>query len=264
MPDPIYTAANTNPAYQLNWSLSVFWAEPPPDLDWLDPLRAALDADGIRILEHRVALPKTSQFLVSTRPDAAPEDTVRLVKGRLQHLVRTGRPKALRRNYHTQSVGSANTQALEQYIGSQVGHHRMADETVQQELARYQFHDPGVRLSEPRRTSHAELIYNLHIAFVNEGRRCDIDHDALQAKYDMLLRASAQKDHLLSRASVLADHVHIAIGCRLCESPQDVALSYMNNLAFAQGMRPVLKYSYYVGTFGPYDLNAIRMHLAGL
>ena len=77
----------------------------------------------------------------------------------------------------------------------------------------------------------------------------------------MLLQASVRYAHLLSQASVLADHVHLAIGCDISESPRQVALSYMNNLAYAQGMQPVLMPSYYAGTFGPYDLNAIRRQL---
>jgi hypothetical protein len=32
----------------------------------------------------------------------------------------------------------------------------------------------------------------------------------------------------------------------------------MNNLAFAHGMQPVFCQSYYVGTFGEYDIRTIR------
>jgi hypothetical protein len=39
--------------------------------------------------------------------------------------------------------------------------------------------------------------------------------------------------------------------------PGEVALSYMNNLAYAQGMSEVFRYSYFVGTFGEYDLGVI-------
>ena len=37
----------------------------------------------------------------------------------------------------------------------------------------------------------------------------------------------------------------------------------MNNIAYAQGMTPLFSHSYYVGTFGEYDLNAIRRALSG-
>ena len=32
----------------------------------------------------------------------------------------------------------------------------------------------------------------------------------------------------------------------------------MNNIAFAHGMTELFKPSYYVGTFGEYDMNAVR------
>ena len=43
------------------------------------------------------------------------------------------------------------------------------------------------------------------------------------------------------------------------KSPAEVALSMMNNLAYAQGMKAAFRYSYYVGTIGPYDRNVRRM-----
>ena len=72
----------------------------------------------------------------------------------------------------------------------------------------------------------------------------------------MLLRASRAKGHFLSRAGIVPGHVHLTLGCALNESPQEVALSYMNNLAYVRGMLPVLQFSCYVGTFGEYDVGA--------
>jgi len=36
-----------------------------------------------------------------------------------------------------------------------------------------------------------------------------------------------------------------------------VALGYLNNLAYAHGMTALYSFSYYVGTFGEYDMGAI-------
>ena len=41
------------------------------------------------------------------------------------------------------------------------------------------------------------------------------------------------------------------------QSPMDVALAYMNNVAYAHGMKAVLRPSFYVGTIGEYDTGAI-------
>jgi hypothetical protein len=77
----------------------------------------------------------------------------------------------------------------------------------------------------------------------------------------MLLKAGRAKGHRLSRAGILADHVHLLLGCNLAESPQEVALGYLNNLAYAQQMRRVYQFGFYVGTVGEYDLGAIRRNL---
>jgi len=52
--------------------------------------------------------------------------------------------------------------------------------------------------------------------------------------------------------------VHLLLGCKLTESPLDVALGYLNNLAFVQGMQRVYQFGFDVGTVGEYDLGAVR------
>ena len=51
--------------------------------------------------------------------------------------------------------------------------------------------------------------------------------------------------------------IHLILGCDLEESPEQVVLGYMNNLAYACGMKPVFRSSYYVGTLSEYDLGVI-------
>ena len=256
-PQPIYTAANCNPAFQLNWSLAVFWRAVAPQGEWLAPLTAALEGDGVRLLEHHQHSPTTSQFLLSTRPATAPEDIIRLVKGRLQHLVRADRPKAFRRNYGMYSVGTVKRDVVENYVASQLTHHQMADSRVQGKLDGFGFHTPEVDLSEPRRSSHGEFVYNLHFVLVHDGRWAEIRDEVLKATHDALLSIGKKKGHLLSRSAVLADHVHFTLGARLSESPEEIALAYLNNLAFTHGMRPLFEFGYYAGTFGPYGIGAV-------
>jgi hypothetical protein len=75
---------------------------------------------------------------------------------------------------------------------------------------------------------------------------------------DMLLQASVAKGHLPSRAGFLPDHIHCLLAWNLAEAPADVALAYLNNLAFVCGMKPVFKFSCFIGTCGEYDLGAIQ------
>ena len=49
----------------------------------------------------------------------------------------------------------------------------------------------------------------------------------------------------------------MTLGCDITESPADVALGYLNNLAYVQGMKSVYQFGYYVGTFGEYDLGVM-------
>ncbi len=258
MPNPLYTPSNCpEPAYQLDWSYDLFWRERPSNFPWQDELRGICEEDSIRILQHGFQEPNVSQFLISTPPRIAPLLIVQRVKGRLQHLIREQDPKAFRRNYGIRSIGSTRRTKLEQYLATQLDHHAMADLKVQSRLAKYQIHQPEVDLSQPRRTTHARYWYNLHIVIVNDSRYMEIRHEVLTALREMIVRASNVKGHWLSRAAIVPDHIHLTLGCRLEEAPEEVVLSYMNNLAYAYGMKRVFKYGYYVGTFSEYDLRMI-------
>jgi REP element-mobilizing transposase RayT len=262
MPDPLYTSENTHPAYQLRWSVAVFWKQPAPSpATWLQPLQAATEPDGVRILEHRLTKENASQFLVSTKPHLAPAHCLRSIKGRLQYLIRKNLPKAFRRNYSIISVGSANQKATEEYVATQIEHHPMADPRVDEMLSPYQFVANGVDLGAMRRSSHGEFIYNLHLVAVHQQRFANIEEDYFRRAQAMLQGTARKKNHLLSRIGLLVDHVHWTVGCGIDESPLEIGLSYLNNLAFAHGMKSIFQFGFYVGTFGPYDMNAVRENL---
>jgi REP element-mobilizing transposase RayT len=257
MNSPLYTADNCNPAYQLDWSYSLFWHSHPPSLDWFPDLKPLCEADHIRLLEHQFKPPNVSQFLVSTQPPVAPQFIAQRVKGRLQHLIKSALPNAFRRNYSLRSIGSTRREKLERYLASQLDHHPMADPRVQAKLPKYQIHHPQIDLSQPQRTSHAIYWYNLHLVFVNEGRWREIDDKRLQSLHDTIEQMSKEKEHLLSRAAIVPDHLHLTLGCKLQESPQEVVFAYMNSLADACEVKPVFRFSYYSGTFSEYDLGVI-------
>jgi hypothetical protein len=262
MADPIYTADNVRTAYELRWSVAVFWtgAGPAPS-SWLSPLQQVTEPDGVRILEHRFTKANVSQFLISTKPHVTPAHCLRSVKGRLQHLVRAVLPKAFHRNYSICSVGDTNQKTIEGYVASQLQHHGMADPRLETLLAPYQLANDHIDLARPRRSSHGEFIYNLHLVAVHQQRFAEIRADYWRRTLEMLEGAACKKDHLLSRVGLLVDHVHWTVGCGVDESPLEVGLSYLNNLAYAHGMRPLFQFSFYAATFGPYDMNAVRRKL---
>jgi len=255
--EPIYTAENCQPAYQLDWSYSLFWHAPPRELSWCAPLALACEPDGLRVLEHQLTPPHTSQFLISTKPDTSPLLVAQRVKGRLQHLLRPTMRKPFRRNYALRSIGSTKRPKLEQYLAGQLAHHPLADPRIHQRLESFQIHHPAVDLALAQQTTHARFWYNLHLVLVNEERWREIRESVWQRLRDRIEKAAEAKHHLLSRAAILPDHLHLLLGCPLETSPQEIALSYLNNLAHACGMKAIFRFSYFVGTFSEYDLGVI-------
>jgi REP element-mobilizing transposase RayT len=96
---------------------------------------------------------------------------------------------------------------------------------------------------------------------VHDARWCEVREERLEITRQMIAKVAARKQHRLSRAAILADHIHLTLGCGVSESPEEVALAYLNNLAYAHEMKPIYRFSYFVGTFGEYDLGAIRRAL---
>jgi len=256
--EPVYTPDNTKAAYQLNWGLTLFWRQTPVrEQSWLADLQAATETDGVRVLKHRFTTGDASQFFVSTKPHVSPAALIWSVKGPLQNVVNQQKPKAFQRNYSVRSIGSAKRTVVEDYVADQLGHHPMADPNVQQRLARFQKTYPDVDLSKPCFSSHGQYWHNLHIAVVNEERWTEIREDVLQKLSDMIEGVASKHGYRLSRVGLLADHIHMTMGCPIDRSPQEVALGYLNNCAYACGMKPVFQFSYYVGTFGEYDRGAV-------
>jgi len=133
----------------------------------------------------------------------------------------------------------------------------MADPRVQSRMMDYQIQCPEIDLSQPQRSSHALYWYNLHIVFENDGFYNEIRDEKLSGMCDLIVKVARKKSHGLSRGGIVANHIHLALSCNLNESPAEVAMAYMNNLSYFWDMRPILKYSCYIGTFGEYDIGVI-------
>lgn len=261
MPEAIYTFDSCpQPAYQLNWSYTLFWHVLPGSEFWLDELKRLNELDGIRILRHELTSPKISQFFVSTTPDVVPQMMVQRIKGRFQALIRGEFPNAFQRNYALRSIGSVDRQTVDQYIAGQLEHHPLANPQTDEFFRRFQFHDPSVDLAQPSQTSHAIYWYNLHVVLVNDGRYRSANERRLLKMYEMVRANARKKCHGLSRFGLLPDHLHLSLRANLNESPASVAFGYMNNLAYALGMRAEFCFSYYAGTFGEYSIRAVPSH----
>ncbi len=247
-------------AYQLNWSYSLFWRdEVVPDRDWLAQLVQACEKDHIRVLEHRAASSTVSQFLISTRPDLSPVTLLQRVKGRLQYVLQPIGRKLFRRNYGLRSIGSTKRTVLEDYLETQLDHHPVADPLIDDMLRKYQIHNPQVDLSRPQHTDHGTYWYNLHVVLVNDRRQRESSESYFARLNESVRRTAATNKHQLSRAALIPDHLHLALGCTLLETPEQIVLSYMNSISQDLGMGHVFSDSYFVGTFSEYDLGVIPL-----
>ena len=209
MPEPLYTSCNCTPAFELRWSLALFSTVDVSASDaWLNDIKAAVEADGVRILECRCDQPSVLHFLLSTKPTIAPPQIVKSVKGCLQHLIRQIHPTAFRRNFSLASIGDVRGDVVESYVANQLGHHRMADDRVQEGLRQFQLSFPEVDLAEPVFSSHGRYVYNLHLVLVHDRRWCEVRKDRLAKTRDMILGVAKKKQHRLSRRNTTESRSH--------------------------------------------------------
>lgn len=259
-PQPIYTANNVTWAPSLYWTLTVYWrSAPAPETAWLQTLKTVLsEKDRIVLREHDHPSELESRFFLETSPEHTPSFILQRVKGRLQYFVRETQPKAFQRNYFIRSVGRTKQEKVEAYLRKQLAHHPMADERVAKDFEAFQFEDADVCLKSIRATSHGRFQYNLHFVLVNDQRWREIRCERIQKQRDGIIGTARKKGHLLKAIGMLPDHCHISLGADMGESPGEVVLGYMNNLAYVQGMTPVFQARVWVGTVGSYDIGAVK------
>ncbi|HEY4259966.1 MAG TPA: hypothetical protein VGM98_07395 [Schlesneria sp.] len=133
----------------------------------------------------------------------------------------------------------------------------MVDDRVTERLEALQFHDAAIEPAAEQIGNYGKYVYGLHVVVENAGHWNEIREDVLHGVREMIVRACSVKGWRLARIGLLSNHIHVLLGCHVTESPESIALSLLNNLAYAQGMKPVFRFGYYVGTFGPYNRGAI-------
>ena len=133
----------------------------------------------------------------------------------------------------------------------------MADLRVQAAFKRNQIHSPQVDLSRPRQGDHALYWYNLHIMLVHAERFREVREQRIATRRAMIDGVCEKHGYLLSRAGIVSDHIHLTLGGVPSQSHDEIAVRFMNNLAYCEGMKPAFEFGYYAGTFGEYDLGVI-------
>ena len=85
----------------------------------------------------------------------------------------------------------------------------------------------------------------------------EIREEVLERLSTIIERVADKHGDRLSRMAIVPDHIHLTMGCAIERSPEEIALAYLNNGAYACGMKAVFQFGYYVGTFGEYDRGAV-------
>ncbi len=259
-PQPRYTSG-IKPAYQLryNWTGWPSSGSLPP-LPSGEPWEAALagwESDGVRFLE--CGEPSDSlQLVCSVRPDVSPELFTSRVKGRLQHAYRqAGTPVAFSRKVAFRGIGDNTSQAVLNYVRDQLNRADLADPRYMESMRTHHHHDPECRLDEPVETERGRYWYNLHLVLVVAGRYRMGSEDMPPKIHDACLGTARKHGYYIAEMSVMPDHLHLALKGNPAESPECVALAFMNNTAYKLGLM-FWENGYYVGTFGEYTMRAVR------
>lgn len=258
--EPLYTSVSSSSAYQLRWSLSIFLKISfCIDADLLEELNDALSSDSIRILQATSRDNNCIQFLISTKPNVVPSTIVQKIKGRLKHLARKIEPIEWRRNFLLSTLGDATVKVVEGYVSSQLGHHPLASSNTMNQFKELSEIKPVVNIEERISSSHGQYVLGLHLVLVHMDRWRTANL-TFQEKSKWAFCATMKKYELsYSRLSLLPDHIHATIRFTPSISPEQIALATMNNICFAHGMLRLFMNSFYVGTIGSYNMNAVRL-----
>ena len=262
-PTPLYLPQNIDaPAYHLRYA----WTGWPSDESFpkqpcqelFTTLEQLWETDGIRVLEYNWSAEQI-QFTCSVKPTVSPTFFTGRIKGRLQHALRVaGTPTTFSRKVAFRSIGENRREQVEAYIAGQVAKEQFVDERFAQLMHRFTLVNPDIRLDEASETNRGRYWYNLHVVLVTDSRMRFTDEESLRLIAETCDKVAMKKSYLVSRRSVMPDHVHMSLRGDIAYSPEDIALSFMNNVAFTFGQKSIFRPSYYVGTFGEYDMGAVR------
>lgn len=265
-PQPLYRPGAVTPAFHLRYSWAGWTTSgnlSPNTLQHALALAAPLwEADGLRALE---AFPTDDlvQILFSTKVNVAPAFLAARAKGRLQYALRAaGTPCDFSRKVSVRSIGDNTTNNVEHYIAQQVARGNSLDSDWRTFLNQLIVIDPSVVLARPTESRSGRYWYNLHVVLSMANHRSIWDRSTLLGIRNAVLRVARFKDFGLAALSVMPDHLHMALRGMIDTSPESIALTFQNNVAYLLGQRPLWQPGYYVGTFGEYDMDAIRHRVA--
>ena len=229
---PIYERNHTCVSDDLRWSLTITPDGPTtPPTQWSDRLRSLLIGDAIHLLDVHQPHAGTLRFDVSTPPDVAPADIVWICRGALQDSLRTRKKLQLRRKFLLASVGDGSTDAGDRFIAGRLERRSTSGTSGHR----------GIRRPTPRRIDHGVHDITLRMAAVHDKRFRTMRADHREVTVRAVIDTAAKYDHDVLSLIAAPDHLWLCVDVPAERSPGEVALSYLNNVAFRHGSRPVFE-----------------------
>lgn len=263
---PLYHPTIDLAAYQLRYSWTgwpsggAFRHQPVELIEKTAPL---WEKDGLRPLEYRWTA-EMVQILFSATPAVAPVLLAARAKGRLDHALRQAHwDISFTRKVAVRSVGDNTRRDVEAYLERQVCKARFVDPGFAAAMEELTVVNPSVDLSQPFESARGRYWYNVHLVLVVDHRHPLHDLAVLKRIRDGCLQIAAQKDHAISRLSVMPEHLHAALRGQVHESPFDLVFAYQNDLAHLVNTGRIWSDGFYVGTFGEYTMQAVRLQQDG-
>ena len=266
-PKPTFLTTNLSVAYQLRYHFSWFTKGRKPILA-TQALRTMVEATIQDVSErenyHVLGLdvePNVVRCLMSLRPSDSPESVTRKIKGNVATAIRScGIQKLWSRGWFVRSNGNVTEEAIQAYIKSQIEHHHAAPAANRSIMEKCRHHLEG-DVSQIRKSSHAAFQYNAHFVFCVRKRFDFLDPIIGQKLIQYWLLVCERKSWIAWDIEVVWNHVHILLGISPTESPEDVALSLLNNAEFwlfdryhaamkMDELETVFQPGYYSGTCG--------------
>jgi REP element-mobilizing transposase RayT len=181
------------------------------------------------------------------------------MKGRLQHALRqAGVPCRFSRQLGFRTLGENRRDQVEAYIAKQVDNACFLDERFRDVLKRFAMSNDAISLREPTVTGAGRYWFDLHVVLVTDERLRFTDVASLQRMAEVCDRVASKKGYRLSRRAIMPDHTHLSLRGNIMQSPEEIALCFMNNITYSFGQKWIFRPSYYVGSFGEYDMGAVR------
>ena len=261
-PTPIYTEASVRPVHALRYDWTGWLREkrPFPELtrSVVEQLSPLWRDDGMALESANVQGDRV-QCLFVAAPALSPVACARRAKGRLQQALRqAGVRVSFSRRVSLRTLGVNTSQTVAGYIGGQASRSDYADPRFKQFLREQTIVDPSVQLAEPARGAHGRYWYNLHLVLVVQDRDYPVTRrENFGRLRDGCQRIATKKGYGIAALSIMPDHIHAALKGATGQSPLDIGLAFLNNLAWLMGYNRVWSEEFYVGTFSEYRVGAV-------